>query len=239
MSKRFKGKDCAYCGVVGGSETADHVFAREFFLPELRANLPKVPACSACNGAKSILEHYLTTVLPFAGNHPASIPLLRDQVPRRLAKNRKLWDGLAAGRETVDVVESGVSREAMAFPFEFAKLIALIEFITRGLSFHHWGVVIPADHTVKASAVNPHYEPILTDLFRAVRGGYARGGPGNYSFRYEGRQFIEHPALTLWRFQIYNGIQLTGDARVPDAVGSTLWACTTPPGIDNLLTEPE
>lgn len=239
MSKKYRGKACVYCAAVSSSTTADHVFAREFFLPELRGNLPKVPACNACNGAKSLLEHYLTAVLPFAGNHPVSASLLRDQVPRRLANNRKLWSGLAAGAEKVALTEDGVTREATAFPFEFGKLITLIEFIARGLTFHHWGVVVPSDHTVKASAMNPRFEPILMTLFTAKHGRYARGGPGNYSFRYEGRQGVDHPAMTLWRFQIYDGIQLTGDERLPEAIGSTLWACSTPPGVENPLVEVE
>ncbi|MDI2077978.1 MULTISPECIES: hypothetical protein [Bradyrhizobium] len=47
----------------------DHVLAREFLPISRRDNLPKVPACGACNGVKSGHEHYLTAVLPLAGNH--------------------------------------------------------------------------------------------------------------------------------------------------------------------------
>jgi hypothetical protein len=64
MSKKYINKPCAYC--VGNlSSEADHVFARGFFLPDDRDNLPKVPTCRECNKKKSELEHYLTTVLPF------------------------------------------------------------------------------------------------------------------------------------------------------------------------------
>jgi 5-methylcytosine-specific restriction endonuclease McrA len=61
MGRGFKGKTCVYCAAAPAA-TMDHVFAREFFLVDRRANLPKVPACQACNGAKSDLEHYLTAV---------------------------------------------------------------------------------------------------------------------------------------------------------------------------------
>jgi hypothetical protein len=64
MSKKFRGKKCVYC-CAAVSVTADHVFARELFLKSRRANLPKVPACNACNQKKSVLEHYVTTLLPF------------------------------------------------------------------------------------------------------------------------------------------------------------------------------
>ena len=76
MGKKHKGKPCAYC-FERLSETADHVFARNFFLPSARANLPQVPACSLCNAQKSALEHYLTSVLPFGGRHKAALPNLK------------------------------------------------------------------------------------------------------------------------------------------------------------------
>lgn len=31
MSKKYKDKDCVYCGAVGASQTGDHIFARGFF----------------------------------------------------------------------------------------------------------------------------------------------------------------------------------------------------------------
>lgn len=66
MSKKYKGKICVYCADAI-SVTGDHVFAREFFLETQRDNLPQVPACEKYNNRKSVLEHYLTTVLPLEG----------------------------------------------------------------------------------------------------------------------------------------------------------------------------
>lgn len=68
-SNRFRGKRCVYCGRTGASDTGDHVIARGFFPPSDRADLPQVPACSACNNAKSRLEHHLLTILPFGARH--------------------------------------------------------------------------------------------------------------------------------------------------------------------------
>ena len=123
MSKKFKGKTCVYCAVPGASETGDHVFAREFFLPDQRAELPKVPACGPCNSAKSELEHYLTAVLPFASNHPHSSHLLRERVPERLANNRRLHRALAAGAATVELGKLDGAREAFALPFDSEHLM--------------------------------------------------------------------------------------------------------------------
>jgi hypothetical protein len=97
MGKGFKGETCVYCAAAPAA-TMDHVFAREFFLADQRANLPKVPACEACNNAKSKLEHYLTAVLPFGGQHADGLAHLTEMVPGRLARNQKLARGLSAGR---------------------------------------------------------------------------------------------------------------------------------------------
>src|ERR1700693_690251 len=97
MSKRFKGKTCVYCGAAPSTTTGDHVFAREFFINARRGNLPKVPACEACNHEKSKLEHYLTAVLPFGGRHTDSAQNLSTLVEPRLAKNAKLHSALSAG----------------------------------------------------------------------------------------------------------------------------------------------
>ena len=96
MTKKYRGKPCTYCSV-RTAETADHVFAREFFLPAQRANLPKVPACRECNEAKSQLEHYLTAVLPFGARHPGAATSLSEMVPPRLAKNARLERDLSRG----------------------------------------------------------------------------------------------------------------------------------------------
>lgn len=71
-SKRCKNKAFPYCGQQGVSSTADHVLCRKFFAVEDRANLPIVPACESCNNAKSELELYACTVMPFAATH--SVP---------------------------------------------------------------------------------------------------------------------------------------------------------------------
>src|ERR1700722_4571914 len=96
MSKKFLGKLCVYCGR-RPSTTEDHVVARGFFLPKHRDRLPKVPACAACNGDKSKLEHYLTAVLPFGSLHSEAASYLASMVPQRLEKNLKLKARLRAG----------------------------------------------------------------------------------------------------------------------------------------------
>jgi len=90
MSKLYKGKTCAYCAQLGGSQTGDHVFARSLVAEPLRGQIPIVPACAPCNGKRADLEHYAASVLPFGGRHAGASASLTGDVPRRLAKNQRL-----------------------------------------------------------------------------------------------------------------------------------------------------
>lgn len=134
VSKKYKGKICVYYGLAP-SETADHVIAREFFLAKDRANLPKVPACLGCNSQKSVLEHYLTAILPFGGRHVDAVPNLVGRVPARLAQNSALHHALAANQKRVlEISPSGVIFPTMALPIDGEKVEALIGLIVKGLA---------------------------------------------------------------------------------------------------------
>ena len=65
MKKALRGSLCAYCGERPAT-TEDHVIGRKFFPVHLRSNLPKVLACSDCNGRKSnfdtVYQHQLISV---------------------------------------------------------------------------------------------------------------------------------------------------------------------------------
>src|ERR1035441_2021643 len=64
VRRDFRDKLCVYCGSAR-AETDDHIFSAKLFLEKDRGHLPEAPACRACNGKKSIWEHYLASVLPF------------------------------------------------------------------------------------------------------------------------------------------------------------------------------
>jgi hypothetical protein len=81
MSRLFKGKTCVYCAVPGAADTGDHVLARQFVAVAHRGQIPKVPACSVCNGKKAALESYLMAVLPFGGRHADALNNLTANVP--------------------------------------------------------------------------------------------------------------------------------------------------------------
>jgi hypothetical protein len=148
MSKKFKGKTCAYC-VKATATTDDHVFARELFLPEDRHYLPKAPACKACNNAKAKFEHYLTAVLPFGGRHPQAVANLQSGVPGRLAKNQKLNKTLLGSMEPAWLREgTGLYQQTSIVDFDGSKLAGLLKFIGRGLAWHHWKLYLRPDDGV-------------------------------------------------------------------------------------------
>ena len=150
MGKKFKGKACAYCGT-GDAGTADHVFAREFFLLEDRNNLPKVPACPRCNREKSKLEHYATAVLPLAGRHPAAIQNCLENAPRRLQKNEPLRSELDRGRgQRWGTSPAGLIVPETTLPVDPKLLTGLYSYIAAGLSWYHWEVhVLPNNLAVQ------------------------------------------------------------------------------------------
>ncbi len=88
-SKRYKGKDCAYCGEPASSSTNDHVVPRSFFIDTDRGpglNTPQVPACARCNNEKSALEGYVGTALLIGSRHPEANRYRREKVGPRLVK---------------------------------------------------------------------------------------------------------------------------------------------------------
>jgi hypothetical protein len=227
VSKRFKGKTCAYCAVPSSSTTGDHVFARAFFLPEKRAALPQVPACEHCNGEKAELEHYLATVLPFGGRHSDARPMLSQKVPPRLAKNLALHRQLEEKADQIWSRETGLLSPAMTVPFEPEKLEALFRFVARGLVTHHWGVEVPRDYFVGATMLSSvgleYFGHVLAMNCRAR----VQVSLGDSTFDYHGIQATDNPCLSFWVFRIFGGATFTGDPRAPSETSAIVGAATS------------
>lgn len=233
MSKRFKAKTCVYCGAPNASQTEEHVFARQLFPKDRRANLPKVAACEPCNRAKADLEHYLVTVLPFAGRHPEAHELLVGETPRRLARNFKLQRELKAGQNTILIREGDKTSSRMTLPFQGHKLNALFRLVLRGLAAHHWEVLIPQGYFVGAGLLTPRGEAFMRDLFLKRSRSYARANLGDGLVLYEGVQALDNPAITIWRFQLYGGILFGGETA--GEVTSNIWAVSGPTPLTGLF----
>lgn len=229
MSKKFKGQRCAYCSIREAT-TGDHIFAKEFFVPAARANLPQAPICDHCNNDKSKLEHYLTAVLPFGGRHADASVNLASMVPKRLGKNIKLHRHLRDGQRIVCVPDKeGKDEETTAIPFDGEKLEQLFSMIVRGLIWYHWRAYLEdaymvRTHTVTALGLRHYEEKLFSKNVRAR----VIGNLGNGTFVYEGVQGVDDVALTVWKLAVYGGLAAYEDETASEALGSHLVSMTGP-----------
>jgi hypothetical protein len=224
MSKKYKGKVCAYCDELG--QSADHVFAREFFPVAFRDKLPKVSACLSCNARKADLEHYALTVLPFGGVHTLSSDILRNEAPRRLAKNPKLRAVLKAGQRSVLVNQKGLIVPAMSLPFDGERLSTLFAIIARGLTQHHFDQHVPENYVARASFLTAQGERLFETMMQQHAAAEARGNLAEGLVLYQGVRRGDDVSSTIWRFRLYGGIETSDDVVAPNERPSNIWAFT-------------
>jgi hypothetical protein len=215
MSKLFKGKTCAYCAVAGASNTADHVLSRQLVAVEHRGEIPKVPACAACNGKKAALEAYINAVLPFGGRHGGAMDNLTANVPKRLEKNQKLHRALAAGQTRVWSREpSGLLVNAMALPLDGERLEELVGMIVRGLMFHHWEVALGPDMRVDTLSLTKYGEGFFEQYAKVNAKQRVANDIGEGALVYGGAQGVDNDAVSFWRLSLYGGITMdSGDGK--------------------------
>jgi hypothetical protein len=190
-------------------------------------NLPVVPACARCNDAKSKLEHYLTSVMPFGGRHPDASDTLSTLVPERLAKNRPLWAALGRGLDAYLVSRNGGSWQPEArLPVDGPKLTQWLDYVTRGLAYWHCNIyVLPERCLIRAGFLNADGQAFCEKLLAGNAGKRTHGHLGEDVFVYEGLQSAEHSELTVWRFSLY-GAAVGADSRSPRM--SNAYAITAP-----------
>jgi len=221
-SKKYKGKTCVHCCNEASSDTGDHVFARSFFL-ETPKNIPIVPACAKCNGDKAALEHYATTVLPFGGRHPDASLNLSTRVPPRLEKNSKLHSEMKIGQErTWAKTEAGMLVQTTALPLDFARIEGLFQYIIKGLTHHHFDILLPDDFSTSASVMIGLHERLFWGMMASKRpNNQIANDLGNGTFVYEGFQGRDYPELTVWRFKVYGGLQFFSEDPLSSIMGLT------------------
>ena len=225
MSKKYKGLTCVYC-TSAPSTSADHVFAREFFLPEDRANLPQVPACDDCNRAKSRIEHCLATVLPFGGRHTGAKRNLQTLVPKRLARNAKLRRSLAAGWGSMWTREHGLHVPAATLPIQPDHIEKLLAFIARGLLWFHWKTLLRPADSIDVTALTRAGEVFFEEhIFNLAAANRICVDLGNGTVVYEGVQAADPPQISAWRISMYGGLTF-GDPKVPGETAATIGILT-------------
>jgi len=229
-SKRYKGKDCAYCGEPGSSSTNDHVVAKSFFLDDERTvglDLPQVPACTRCNNKKSRLENYVGSAVLIASKHPESNRYLREKVVPRLSKNKKLRAELNIGSPPQWVNVNGIFQRLHVLRIDPEKITCLIEMIVRGLYRYHYGKPLPREMGADAYMIQPQGEAAI---WASISEYFPPEVPritcelGRGSFTYT---CVQSPALdgfTAWVIALHGNIRLHGDNSSADH-----WWCITWP----------
>jgi hypothetical protein len=218
---KFAGETCAYC-CTQPSDTDDHVFALKFFVEEQRPNLVQVPACSACNNAKSKLEGGLMVVLGFAGRHADADTNLSKLVAHRLENkaNARIARDLRAGTTAVWVVENGVLRRGMSVPVDWSKVGLLFCFIARGLAWHHFDKLqLGDDCSVGIVSMLGRDGDVMRQLLNANARRRIECDVGQRTFHYRGVQAADNPTITAWEFSIYGGIRTVEGGDQPDNIG--------------------
>jgi hypothetical protein len=239
VSKKYRGKLCAYCATAN-STTVDHVFAREFFQLDDRHNLPKAPACKDCNDRKARLEHYLVSVLPFGARHELAVANLLAGVPKRLAKNLKLQRELSSTRQPTWLREgSGLYQRTSMLSFDGAKLEELLKYIALGLAWYHWGTYLAPDHFASVmfmpDLLSIHFQEQMHSWSVAQR---AVVDLGQGTVQYEGVQLADPPESTVWGISMYGGVMLPiGEISTGADVqtSSRWWVINGPPQLAEMI----
>jgi hypothetical protein len=215
-SKKYKNKTCAYCGETNSSSTADHIFARQFFINQREKNPPQVPSCQKCNNLKSNLERHMTALLPFGARHEDALQNL-EKVPKRLNKNPQLHHHLNNSQAVAWLQsEAGVLSEEMTLSVDFQKLEELMKYIVRGLVYKYMDVHLSLDDKVDVLALTDAGEHLFSDaLFNVEVKKRIIESLGQGTVEYEGVQGVDNPKITAWKLRLYGGVQLIEDNNPP------------------------
>lgn len=226
MKREFRGETCIYCDKAS-AESSDHVVGRKFFLEERRANLPQVPACKRCNTQKSELENYLMIVLGFGAKHQDAVVNLETQVAHRL-KNK-------ANARLLQKLQKGYAKSGGTYvPFDHKPLEQLFAMIAKALAWQHFGVRMGTGYSATASIFANEGEDFFAGMLARGKSKVS-GDLGQGTFKYVGAQLIDCPQATVWRFEIYGGVDFGGDASVLGPSSLTVAVTGRAEAVGNLL----
>jgi hypothetical protein len=235
-SKKYKGKPCVYC-VDGVSDDGEHIISRNFFPTTYRGNLPKAPACKRCNRGKSVLEHYLTAVLPFSSNHKTALKSQGEKVNRRLSKNLPLKNELRSGISPVWMTnDSDLPEETISLPFQPEKIIEYCEYIVRGLVWYEWDVIFPKEYVIEVMTLTQHGYSFFRDYILKMSPDfrrdkiYADGG-----FSYTCTRNSDDAAFSAWHLRFYEKLYLAGQTDEGGVEHIEICALTGPQSIRSIV----
>ena len=227
MSKKYKNKICAYCGVPN-STTVDHVFPRALFHENDASVIPKVPACFSCNNEKSKLEHTLSAVLPFGAKHEHALQNLCKKIPRMLKKNVKLHKKLQYQIRNNPSWENGDEPSTLTLPEEISKINEFIKYTVKGLSVWHWETYLTTGTEFEFIPSPVTYKDFYSKTFLTMQcDNKISDSLGKGTISYLGMQNVQCPLQTIWFFELLGGLQIA-DSRYPDKIINSIGVITKP-----------
>lgn len=211
MKKALRGSLCAYCGV-SLATTEDHVIGRKFFPVHIRSNLPKVPACSDCNGQKANYERYAMAVFPFGSEHHAAQNILRTKVKHRLEKDQRLLHQLQQSQKNVTVVNpDGSTDTTIAISLDDEQTLNLFRMIIKGLLWHHFRSPLPSSYVVRLFWLTDQGLDLFKKLILSCSPDQFQDvSLANGAFRYQFTRNPDDPFFAAWILGIYDILNVCG-----------------------------
>jgi hypothetical protein len=192
-------KTCVFCGAV--ATTLDHVPPKNLFIPPRPNDLVKVPACESCNGGTSAFDEEFRVYLS-AKSGPdtaASTELWQKGGLRSVRHNNRLRRELLSGARLWVRFPSGVFQEAHTYRWPVESHNQIIEKITRGLYYNHFGEALASNIAIEISFL--HTLPQELKDFIVTINRHHIGGIDRFAYAYA--RTPEDPEVSVWIYQFY------------------------------------
>lgn len=193
---------CVFCGERPAT-TMDHVPPKALFLPP-RPTLITVPACEACNGGASGAEEEFRVYVSAKNgvDTAASIDFWKNGGFRTVKNNNRLLGELRSGAPLfIRSPTTGRFEPMRTFKWPRTTHDSVIEKITRGLYYHHFGNPLPGSAEIEVTFLDKFDDPIRDLAMEKDLTRHSVGGDDIFCYAY-GR-VNETPEFSLWIYQFY------------------------------------
>ena len=164
---------------------------------------------------------------------------LSSLVPPRLDKNLKLKRELKSGMKYVwSEDENGTPKRNLTIPIDGERYTGLFKYIVKALSWHHWKVYFETESIVFTIALSEFGKKMFHQhLFSLRAKNRVNEVIGNNTVKYTGVQAVDSNQITVWEFEIYNGLVVSNSAEEGFHKSTSIGAISGPPSVVNPFIE--
>jgi hypothetical protein len=193
---------CVYCGKL--ATTRDHVPPKAIFVELRPLDLITVPSCEACNNDASRFDERFRNIIGMrAGEGSPNTPALWGKTWRSLKRNRRDLEAVWKSMKNVPIVSEGglYVGSATEFAFDAKTHDRVIERITRGLYFHHFGEPLPFELPVEVIPIcdGSDWLTAIKPFLRSMKVGDI-GGHAAFEYAYARAEDERDGSLWIYRF---------------------------------------